>query len=43
MKQNRLLDTANCLEQVVSRNGKQEVLSMLYFWRQLHNKYTTAP
>jgi len=30
-------------EQVVSRNGKQEVFSMLHFWRQLHNKYTTAP
>jgi hypothetical protein len=43
MKQNRLLDTANCLEQVPPENGKQEVLCMLHFWRHLHNKYTTAP
>jgi hypothetical protein len=25
------------------QNGKQEVFSMLHFWRHLHNKYTTDP
>jgi hypothetical protein len=38
-----LLYTVQIQGQVVSRNGKQEVFSMLPFWRQLHNKYTTAP
>jgi hypothetical protein len=45
MKQNNRLepDPVNCLEQVPPENGKQEVLSMPHFWRQLHNKYTTVP
>ncbi len=42
IKQNRLLNTAICLEQVPPENGKQEVLSMLHLWRHLHNKYTTV-
>jgi hypothetical protein len=43
MKQNRLLDTVISQEQVPPENGKQEVFSMLHFWRHLHNKYTTVP
>jgi hypothetical protein len=31
------------LEQVPPEMEKQEVLCMLHFWRQLHNKYTTVP
>jgi hypothetical protein len=43
LKQNRLLNTAICLEQVSPEMIKQENLSMLHLWRHLHNKYTTVP
>ena len=43
MNKNGLLNTIQVEEQVVSKKWKQEVFSMLYSWRHLHNKYTTAP
>ncbi len=43
LNKNGLLNTAQIQGQVVSRNGKQEVFSMLHSWRQLPNKYTTDP
>ncbi len=42
-EQKWLLDTAISLVQLTPEMENTGVFSMLHFWRQLHNKYTTAP